>query len=55
MSTLILLSYSPTLGQIAGHLSYCLHLLIGFDFIEVGQGGRLHAIGSVGALVVVAV
>jgi hypothetical protein len=36
-----------------GDLSYCLHLLIGFDVVEVGHGGRLTAMGSVWALVVV--
>ena len=36
-----------------GDLSYCLHLLISFDAVEVDHGGRLTAMGSVLALVVV--
>ena len=35
-------------------LSYCLHLLIGFDGVEADHGGRLSAMGGVGPLVVVA-
>jgi hypothetical protein len=34
-------------------LSYCLHLLIGCDCVKVDQGGRLSAMGSVMASVVV--
>ena len=34
-------------------LSYCLHLLIGLGFGEVDLGGRLTAMGSVSAMVVV--
>ena len=41
------------LDSFPGCLSYCLHLLIGFDCIEVGHGGRLAAMGSVRALLVV--
>ncbi len=36
-----------------GDLSYCLHLLIGFDDVKVDHGGRLTAMGSVWAMVVV--
>jgi hypothetical protein len=36
-----------------GDLSYCLRLLIGFDVVEVDHGGRLTAMGSVWAIVVV--
>ena len=34
-------------------LSYCLHLLVGLDSIEVDHGGRLSTMGGVRALVVV--
>jgi hypothetical protein len=34
-------------------LSHCLHLLIGFDVIEVDHGGRLSAMGGVGPQVIV--
>jgi hypothetical protein len=34
-------------------LSYCLHLLVGFDVVEVDHGGRLTDRGGVGPLVVV--
>ena len=34
-------------------LSYCLHLLIGFDGVEVDHGGRLPAMGGVRPLEVV--
>ena len=37
----------PGVGQISGDLSYCLHLLIGVDGVEVDHGGRLSAMGSV--------
>ena len=31
-----------------GEVGYCLHLLIGFDCVEVAHGGRLPAMGGVG-------
>ncbi|WP_233092613.1 hypothetical protein, partial [Paracoccus sp. IB05] len=40
------------MDSIPGELSYCLHLLIGFDGVEADHGGRLTAMGSVWALVV---
>jgi hypothetical protein len=41
------------LDSLRDDLSYCLHLLIGFDCIEVDHGGRLTAMGGMGPLVVV--
>jgi hypothetical protein len=35
------------LDKFPADLSYCLHLLIGFDGVEVDRGGRLSAMGSV--------
>jgi hypothetical protein len=40
------------LDRFPDELSYCLHLLIGFDGVEVDHGGRLTAIGGVWPLVV---
>ena len=42
-----------TLDRFPVDLSYCLHLLVGFGVVEVDHGGRLSAMGSVRALVVV--
>ena len=44
------LSYSQLLDNFLADLSYWLHLMIGFDVVEVDHGGRLTAKGSVGAL-----
>ena len=41
------------MDRFPGELSYGLHLLIGFDAVELDHGGRLTAMGSVWALVVV--
>jgi hypothetical protein len=41
------------LDRFPGELSYSLHLLIGFDFVEVDHGRRLPAMGGVGPQVVV--
>jgi hypothetical protein len=41
------------LDRFPDSLSYGLHLLIGFNCIEVNHGGRLVAMGGVGPLVVV--
>jgi hypothetical protein len=41
------------LDRFPGCLSYSLHLLIGFDDVEVDHGGRLTAMSSVWELVVV--
>jgi hypothetical protein len=41
------------LDRFLADLSYCLHLLIGFDCLEVDHGGRLSAMGGVRPLVVV--
>ena len=41
------------MDRFSADLSYCLHLLIGFDGVEVDHGGRLSAMGSVWAMVVV--
>jgi hypothetical protein len=41
------------LDRFLAGLSYGLHLLIGFDVVEVDHGGRLTAMGSVWAMVVV--
>jgi hypothetical protein len=40
-------SYSPILGQVCADLSYCPHLMIGFDSVAVVRGGRLSAMYSV--------
>jgi len=40
------------LDSFPAKLSYRLHLLIGFDAVEVDHGGRLSAMGGVGPLVV---
>ena len=47
------MSYSPTLGQFPAGLSYCPRLLIGMYCVEVDHGGRLTAMGSIWAMVVV--
>jgi hypothetical protein len=41
------------LDRFPGDLSTCLHLVVGFDVVEVNHGGRLAAMGSVWAVVVV--
>ena len=41
------------MDRFPAELSYCLHLLIGFNVIEVDHGGRLSAMGSVWVMVVV--
>jgi len=41
------------LDSFRGDLSYGLHLLIGFNAVEVDHGGRLTAMGGVGPQVVV--
>ena len=42
-----------SVDSFSGCLSYCLHLRMGFDAVEVDHGGRLTAMGSVRAMVVV--
>jgi hypothetical protein len=34
------------LNRLSPDLSYCLHLLIGFDGVEVDHGGRLSAMAA---------
>ena len=41
------------MDRFPAELSYCLHLLMGFDYVEVDHGGRLSAMGGMGPLVVV--
>ena len=41
------------MDRFPGDLSYGLHLLVGFDGVEVDHGGRLSAMGGVGPLVAV--
>ena len=46
-------SYSQLLDSFPVDLSYCLHLLIGFNAVEVDRGERLAAMGGIGPQVVV--
>jgi hypothetical protein len=41
------------LDSFPADLTYCLHLLIGFDGIEVDHGGRLPAMGGVGSPMII--
>ena len=41
------------MDSVRGDLSYCLHLLVGFDLVKVDHGGRVSAMGGVGPLVIV--
>jgi hypothetical protein len=41
------------LDRFPGDLSYCLHLLISLDCVEVDHGGWLSAMGGVGPQVIV--
>ena len=41
------------MDRFLGDLSYCLHLVTGFNAVEEDHGRRLSAMGSVRALVVV--
>jgi hypothetical protein len=43
------------LDRFLDYLTYSLHLLIGFNAVKVNHGGRLSAMGTVRALVVVKV